>query len=97
MDLISDRIRKNMPVGFRLGSGAARIQAWPASLKLGGVPSWPGQLDCPVHGLSTGSVLWASCQKQGDISDCIPKNVPADSCKLVIYFLGKKKGGGGDF
>ena len=65
MDLISDRIRKNMPVGFRLGSGTARIQAWPASLKLGGVPSWPGQLDCPVHGLSTGSVLWASCQKQG--------------------------------
>ena len=28
------------------------------------------------------------------ISDCIPKNVPADSCKLVIYFLGKKKRGG---
>ena len=31
------------------------------------------------------------------ISDCIPKNVPADSCKLVIYFLGKKRGGGGIF
>ena len=30
-----------------------------------------------------------------DISDCIPKKVPADSCKLVIYFLGKK--GGWDF
>ena len=29
------------------------------------------------------------------ISDCIPKNVPADSCKLVIYVLGKKEGGGG--
>ena len=27
-------------------------------------------------------------------SNCIPKNVPADSCKLVIYYLGKK---GGDF
>ena len=29
------------------------------------------------------------------ISDCILKNVPTDSCKLVIYFLGKKKWGGG--
>ena len=28
------------------------------------------------------------------ISDCIPKNVPADSCKLVIYYFAKKKGGG---
>ena len=33
-----------------------------------------------------------------NISDCIPKNVPADLCKLVIYYLGKKgKGGGGIF
>ena len=65
MDLISDRIRKNMAVGFRLGSGAARIQAWPASLNIGGVPSWPGQGDSPVHGLSTGILLGAICPKQG--------------------------------
>ena len=46
MDLISDRIRKNMPVGFRLGSGTARIQAWPASLKLGGghLITWNGPM-----------------------------------------------------
>ena len=32
------------------------------------------------------------------ISDCIPKNVPADLCQLVIYYLGeKKKEGGGGF
>ena len=32
-------------------------------------------------------------------SDCIPKNVPADLCKLVIYYhrKKKKKGGGGGF
>ena len=34
-------------------------------LNLGGAPSWPDQVDCPVHGLSTGSLLGARCQKQG--------------------------------
>ena len=42
----SDRIRKNMPVGFRLGSGAARNQAWPATLNVRGALSGLGQVDC---------------------------------------------------
>ena len=53
MALISDRIRKNMPAGFRL-----------ATLNPGGAPSRPAQVDGQVHGLSAGGLQGASCQKQ---------------------------------
>ena len=62
---ISNCIRKNMPAGFRLGSGATRIQAYLATLNPGGAPSSLVQVDGPVHGLSAGGLQGASCQKQG--------------------------------
>ena len=48
---MSNRIRKNMPAGFRLGS------AGPQSSLV--------QVDGPVHGLSAGGLQGASCQKLG--------------------------------
>ena len=52
------------------------------------ISSWPLEDKIHIHARAC-NILY--------ISDCIPKNVPADLCKLVIYYLGKKGGGGGDF
>ena len=45
-----------MSAAFRLGSGAARIQAYLATLNPGGAPSSLVQVDGPVHGLSAGGL-----------------------------------------
>ena len=60
---MSDCIRENMPTRFL--PGFAEIQAKLATLNPGGAPSRLGQVNSPVHGLSAGGLLGASCEKQG--------------------------------
>ena len=62
---ISDSIRKNMAAGFRLGSGAARIQAQLATLNAGGAPSRLPQVNGSVHGLSAGGLQGDQLSKAG--------------------------------
>ena len=57
--MISDRIRKNIAAGFRLGSGLAG-DSKPIEAR-----SSLAQLDGPVHGLSAGGLQGGSCQRQG--------------------------------
>ena len=66
MDIYLTVFARTCPPAFRLGSGAARIQAWLATLNPGGAPSSLVQVDGPVHGSSAGGLQGASCQKQGE-------------------------------
>ena len=45
---------KMWPLGFRLASDAARLQASAVSKKVGGLTSWPVQLDSPGTALTVG-------------------------------------------
>ena len=45
---------KTWPLGFSLVPGAARLQSWPVSKKVGGLPSWSVQLDSPATALTVG-------------------------------------------
>ena len=63
--LYPSEFAKTCPLGFRLDSGFARIQAKPAALNPEGAPSRLGWAHGPMTGLSAGGLLEASCQKQG--------------------------------
>lgn len=67
------------PPGFRVGSGAAQIQAWPVTLNPGRAPPRLGRVHSPGNGLSAGGLLGGSCQKQGEgIVSCIDTSTQLD-------------------